>query len=240
MWGCERNDTTLKLKGQQTRVSHWRYRVTALKNLHVEGSINLACEAEPYAGVCASKRLHILVAKPTASLLQDATLASLFHSYRVEFFDKPLGLFVARASPVTHALLCSSGGCSLLSAEAYIIRKQWPFAKIVMLGPVPHDLDDHLYDDMVELDCSPAAFATVFCNRSIDRWDRPISSSPGQPEPSPTPDESDPTKAEPSDLPQPPSAKPRDLPADERQDIGRGVLSAPASCHKREARQDAT
>jgi hypothetical protein len=100
----------------------------------------------------------------------------------VELFEKPLDLFVARAAPVSYALLCASAGCSLLAAEAYIIRKQWPLAKILVLGPAPYDLEDYLYDDMVAVDCSAAALATALSNRSVDLWDRTIGWNTGKSE----------------------------------------------------------
>ena len=187
----------------------------------------MSCEAQPYTGLLPSERLPVLAARRTVSLLQDAALTSLFHSYRVELFESPFGLFVARAAPVSYALLCASAGCSQLAAEAYIIRKQWPSAKILLLGPAPHDLEDYLYDDTVAADCSAATLATALSNRSVDLWNRTIGWNTGKSEPPRAPEESDPTKAEPSDLLQPPGAEPRDLPADEKQGMCRSVVSRP-------------
>jgi hypothetical protein len=173
------------------------------------------CEAQLYSGLPTSERLPVLAARSAASLLQDGALTFLFHSYRVELFEKPFDLFVARAAPVAYALLCASAGCSLLAAEAFIIRKQWPSAKILVLGPAPHGLEDYLYDDTVAVDCSAATLATALSNRSMDLWDRTIGWSTGKSELRRAPGESDPTKAAPSVLLQPSSAKLRDLPADE-------------------------
>ncbi len=198
-----------------------------MRNLLYKGSINVPCEAQSYTGLLTSERLSVLAARSTVSQLQDAALTFLFHSYRVELFEKPFDLFVARAAAVSYALLCASAGCSLLAAEAYIIRKQWPFAKILVLGPAPHDLEDHLYDDTVAADCSAATLATALSNRSMDLWNRTIGWNTGKPEPRRAPEESDPTKAEPSDLLQPPGAEPRDLPADEKQEMCRAVASRP-------------
>ncbi len=198
-----------------------------MRNLLYQGSINVPFEAQSYTGLLPSERLPVLAARSTVSQLQDAALTFLFHSYRVELFEKPFDLFVARAAAVSYALLCASAGCSMLAAEAYIIRKQWPFAKILVLGPAPHDLEDYLYDDMVAADCSAAALATALSNRSVNLWDRTIGSSAGKPEPPRAPEESDPTKAEPSDLLQPPGGEPRDLPADEKQEMCRAVAFRP-------------
>lgn len=187
----------------------------------------MSCEVQPYTGLLPSERLPVLVARRTASLLQDAALTSLFHSYRVELFESPFELFVARAAPISYALLCASAGCSLLAAEAFIVRRQWPSAKILVLGPAPYDLEDYLYDDMVAADCSAATLATALSNRSMDLWDRTIGWSTGKSELRRAPQESDPTKAEPSDLLQPFGAEPRDLPADEKQGMCRSVVSRP-------------
>jgi hypothetical protein len=196
-----------------------------MRNLLYKGPINLACEAQPYTGRLTSERLPVLVARRTASLLQDAALTSLFHSYRVELFESPFELFVARAAPISYALLCASAGCSLLAAEAFIVRRQWPSAKILVLGPAPHDLEDYLYDDTVAADCTAATLATALSNRSVDLRDRTIGWNTGKSELRRAPEESDPTKAEPSDLLRPLSAGLRDLPADEKRGMFRAVAS---------------
>jgi hypothetical protein len=188
-----------------------------MRNLLFEELTPGPYDVPPFTTKVASERLPVLVARRTACLLQDAALTSLFRSYRVGLFEEPFDLFVARAIPVSHALLCASAGCSLLAAEAHIIRKQWPFAKIIVLGPVPHDLEDHLYDDAVVKGCSAATLATAFNDRSVDLWNS-LGKTSTKPEPLRPPAESDPTKADPSDLAQPPIEEPRDLPADERQD----------------------
>ena len=36
------------------------------------------------------------------------------------------------------------------------VRKSWPTAKILLLGPVPPHLADYLYDDTVDACCNPA------------------------------------------------------------------------------------
>ncbi len=184
-----------------------------MRRLLFEGPAPGPCNIQPFIKKLASERLPVLVARRAARLLQDAALTSLFHSYRVELFEKPFDLFVARAALVSYALLCASAGCSLLAAEAYIIRKQWPFAKIIVLGSAPHDLKDHLYDDMVITNCSPAILATAFSNRSGSLWNRRVGWIGTTSEPWRMPEESDPTKANPSDLEHPPSAEPRKLPA---------------------------
>ncbi len=150
-------------------------------NLLIKGSISVPCETQPYTGLLTSERMPVLAARRTASLLQNAALTSLLHSYRVELFEKPLDLFVARAVPFSYALLCASAGCSLLAAEAYIVRKQWPFAKIILLGSAPHDLQDNLYDDTVAADCSAATLAAALSNRSVDLWERTIGWNTGKP-----------------------------------------------------------
>ncbi len=188
----------------------------------------MPCEARPYTGLLTSERLPVLAARRTASLLQNAALTSLLRSYRVKFFEKPIDLFVARTVPFSYALLCASAGCSLIAAEAYIVRKQWPFAKIILLGPAPHDLQDNLYDDTVAADCSAATLATALSNRSMDVWHQTIGSNTGKSELWRAPEESDPTKAEPSDLLQPSGPELRDLPADEKQGMCRAVASRPS------------
>jgi hypothetical protein len=208
-----------------------------MRNLLCKGSINLPCEAQPDTGLLTSERLPVLATRCAASLLQNAALTSLLRSYRVKFFEKPIDLFVARAAPFSYALLCASAGCSLLAAEAYIVRKQWPFAKIILLGPAPHDLQDHLYDDTVAADCSAATLATALSNRSMDLWHQTIGWNTGKSELRRAHEESDPTKTGPLDLLPPSGAELRDLPAQEKQDMCRAVASRP-SCLLTNVRPD--
>jgi hypothetical protein len=169
----------------------------AMKNLLSEEAINVLTVAQRTAAGHKPVRTPVLVARRAASLLSDDALTSLFHSYRVEIFQNPFDLFASQSTQPSYVLLCASAGCSLLAAEARSIRKQWPLARIMLLGSAPQELEDHLYDDSIPPDCDAASLATAF------------------------PKESDPTKADPSDLLQPPIAGPRDLPADERQDLKR-------------------
>jgi hypothetical protein len=215
--GRERNDTTFKLTGQHTRVRAKNAREDlAMKNVLFEGSINVPIVAQRHSAERKSEKLCVLVAKRTASLLQDAALTSLFHSYRVELFQNPFDLFVSKSTPISYALLCASAGCSLLAAEAHIIRKQWPMARILVLGLAPLDLDDNLYDDSVPPNCSAAVLAIAFETRSVDLWDQGMGWNNRKASRSRVPEESDPTKADPSDLLQSPIAAPRDLPQTKR------------------------
>lgn len=181
-----------------------------MRDLLFEGSIKGPRAVQPEITKRASERLSLLVANRTASLLQDAALTSLFHSYQVELFQNASDLFVARSAPVSYALLCASAGCSLLATEAHIIRKQWPLARIMVLGSAPQDLEDHLYDDTFPSEVSAITLQTAFDIRSVDLWDRSIGWNDRNAKPSRVPKKSDPTKAEPPDLLQPPLAEPRD------------------------------
>jgi hypothetical protein len=199
----------------------------AMRKLLSEGSINVPAVFQGNTGQHKSDRISVLVARRTASRLQDAALTSLFHSYRVELFQDPFDLFASRSNPISYALLCASAGWSLLAAEAYIIRKQWPLARIMLLGSAPRELEDHLYDETLPPDCSSAIFAMAFEARSIDLWDRSIGWNHRKADQPRVPEESDPTKAEPSDLLQPPVTAPRDLPSDETRDLTHRADSNP-------------
>jgi hypothetical protein len=192
-----------------------------MRKLLSEGPINVPAVFQGNTVQHKSDRISVLVARRTASRLQDAALTSLFRSYRVELFQDPFDLFVSRSNPISYALLCASAGYSLLAAEAHIIRKQWPLARIMLLGSAPHELEDHLYDDTVAPDCNAASLATAFETHSIDLRNRSIGWNHREADLPRFPKESDPTKADPSDLLQPPIPAPRDLPSDETQDLTR-------------------
>lgn len=200
-----------------------------MKNLFVEGSIDVPYEAQPNKAALTLERLPVLVARGAATMLQDSALTSLFHSFRVELFKSPFDLFAARAAPVSYALLCASAGCPLLSAEAYIIRKQWPLSRIVVLGAAPYDLEDHLYDETVATNCSASTLTAAFCHSSVDLWDRRNGWNIYPPEPPLILEESDPTKAKSPSLQQPTGADLRGLPADERRGASRVASSKPVT-----------
>jgi hypothetical protein len=187
--------------------------------------IDLPTETQTCTANRPFERLTVLAARRTASLLQDAALTSLFHSYRMELFERPSDLFVARATSISYVLLCASAGLPLLAAEAHIVRRQWPLAKIIALEPVPHEFEDHLYDDIVAANCSVATLAAAFSSHSVDQLDQKMSWSSGTSQPPRTPYESDPTKTGPSGRLQPSLAKPRDVPAGERPDLGRRLVA---------------
>lgn len=189
-----------------------------MKTLLSEGATNVPALAQRTAAGHKPVRTPVLVARRTASLLHDDALTSLFHSYRVEIFHNPFDLFASQSPPPSYVLLCASAGCSLLAAEARIIRKQWPLARIMLLGSAPQDLEDHLYDDVVPPDCNAASLATAFETRSIDLWNRSIGWNKREADLPRFPKESNPTKADPSDLLLPPTAAPRDLPSNETRD----------------------
>jgi hypothetical protein len=182
-------------------------------------------KSEPSMGMGASERLPVLAARPAASQLQDETLNYLFRSCRVELFAQPFDLFVIRTSQVSCALLCASPDCPTLAAEAFIIRKQWPRARIIVVGNVPHDLQDHLYDVAVAANCDAANLANAFISRSIDLWNKRLDRVPDGLRWLQTPAESDPTKAHPQDLLPTGGQNARDLPAEERLAIYRAVIA---------------
>jgi hypothetical protein len=188
-----------------------------MKTSHSDGLINVTSELQrnrPHH--VSGDRRSVLVARRTASRIEDAALTSLFRSYRVELFLDPVDLFMAREAPIKYVLLCASAGCSLLATETNIIRKQWPLAKIVVLGVAPWELEDHLYDETVAPDCSPETLTTAFQTNRLDLWDRSTGRNLPRTEPLRTPPESDPTKAQPTDLLPPPVPEPRGLPSDEK------------------------
>lgn len=84
---------------------------------------------------------------------------------------------------------------------------------------------NEVYDDTVAANCNVATLATAFSNRSVYLLDRRVGLHTGKAELPLVPVESDPTKAKPSDLLQPPGGGPRDLPADEKQEMCRALVS---------------
>jgi hypothetical protein len=98
--------------------------------------------------------------------------------------------------PVAFAVLNDLLGPFALRAAAESVRRQWPLAKILIIGcPVP-TLEDHLYDETISHQHKENGFLDVLHLLAKDSWSqRMLGGYEGYRRAAATPDESDPTKA---------------------------------------------
>jgi hypothetical protein len=114
-------------------------------------------------------------------------VAAVCNTYDLKLLrlDKPLGF----------ALLSDLLGPFHLRAAAEAVRRQWPTAKILILGRAAPGLEDHLYDEVIGHWHEPTVLLGVIRMLADNRWTKKMSAdlAVGQRVPS-SPKESDPTK----------------------------------------------
>jgi CheY-like chemotaxis protein len=77
------------------------------------------------------------------------------------------------------AVLRVSSGSSTLSCAAESVRRQWPSARILILGCAHKCLEDPLYDEALEADCQPEAFMQALAQlaEKLQNQKRPLTAS---------------------------------------------------------------
>ena len=98
--------------------------------------------------------------------------------------------------PVAFAVLNALLGPFGLRAAAESVRRQWPLAKILIIGCAVPILDDHLYDETISHRHEESGFLDVLHLLTKDSWSqRMVGGYEGYRRVAATPNESDPTKA---------------------------------------------
>jgi hypothetical protein len=174
-----------------------------------------------------SQRAELLVVSPQSRSLSEGALLRIKSGYRVNEAINQSDVFALRLGKVHLAVLSTALGPIVLRAVAESIRRQWPSARILIVGGAQSVLDDHLYDDAISHQCALEELLTALLDLSADPWNqRPQTfeldpglarcTEDGMAAFRPIPAESDPTKADPHDLAE--NEIPRDIPGQERED----------------------
>ena len=171
-----------------------------------------------------SSRLRLLLADANVDSLSSRALSLSNSGYRVVIASTRNEVFDLCSIAIHLAVLSDSLGKSSLRGVAEDLRRQWPRARILILGAAQTALDDPLYDEAVDRRISPEDLLAALVKLSTSRWncrgevarcngnaDHEGSSKPNY---QPVPLESDPTKEPGYDLER--KAEPQDLPAEER------------------------
>jgi CheY-like chemotaxis protein len=171
-----------------------------------------------------SSRLRLLLAETNADSLLRLALLLSNSGYRVATASTRNEVFDLRSLAIHLAILSDSLGKSSLRGAAENVRRQWPRARILILGTAQTLLDDPLYDEAVDRRISPEDLLSTLVKLSAYPWNfrAEVSRCNGgadhvgtsEPNHQPAPLESDPTKAPGQDSE--PKAEPQDLPAEER------------------------
>jgi hypothetical protein len=98
----------------------------------------------------------ILLIDPDVSVLSAEYLLLTNSNYCVTPAFSHREVFVLRETKgVALAILSDSLGQELLGAIAETVRRQWPLARILILGQAESVLEDHLYDEQINHSLNP-------------------------------------------------------------------------------------
>ena len=169
-------------------------------------------------------RTRLLLVETHSELSSSRILMLSVWGFRVEQARTRSELFDLRFVAVHLALLSDILGSSELRRSAEDVRRQWPSARVLILGAA-HVLDDPLYDEAVDRQISSADLLLAITKMSayplshgVEAWNmNPVSFSDDDAftqNGKSVPIESDPTKVPGYDSER--QVEPQDLPAEER------------------------
>lgn len=121
---------------------------------HSSGS-DLAHLYSPPHGVGVTKQgRNLVLVEPDLSFLPDRAFMLTEAEYRVTTVRDIRELCpLSSRSTYSFALLSELLGAPALDSAARFVRTEWPAARILFLGNAQRMLDDHLYDERIELSC---------------------------------------------------------------------------------------
>jgi hypothetical protein len=98
----------------------------------------------------------ILAVEPDFSVLNAKSLLLTKANYRVTRATSERELFTLQGTrAVALAILSDHLGQRLLGTVAETVRRQWPRARILILGQAPRMLEDYLYDERIDRSPNP-------------------------------------------------------------------------------------
>jgi hypothetical protein len=136
----------------------------------------------------ASVRPRVVLVEPATIRSADCPSHLLEECYWVTVVKDVRELFLLRDGwPFTFALLSDHLGPFQLVAAAHSVRRQWPDARILVLGQAAVILEDHLYDDAIAHSCKREDLFAALRKLSCDPWrqraeGRPFIVQPPNPE----------------------------------------------------------
>jgi hypothetical protein len=114
-------------------------------------STTTAPEDPPRTSVDLSLRRTILLVEPDITVLSAEALLLTNSNYCVTTAFSQLEIFLLRdIGTIALAIVSASLGRCLLRSVAEGVRKQWPLARILVLGHAASVLEDNLYDEEID------------------------------------------------------------------------------------------
>ncbi|MEO6923308.1 MAG: hypothetical protein ABI142_05735 [Bryocella sp.] len=122
---------------------------------------------------------NVILVQPEDIPYVDYASHMLKEQYSVTIAKDDRELFLLRGGgPFTFALLSDYLDSVALVAAAQSVRRQWPKARIVILGQAAERLEDNLYDETVDHSASPDEMLAVLARRSCDPWSSRVKGRP--------------------------------------------------------------
>lgn len=116
-------------------------------------------------------RPRILLVEPDLDVLVDRTLLLSRSNYTVAPASSYREIFGLRSEiGFDLAILNDNLGELALRAAAEFVRRQWPPARILILGNAQATLEDSLYDEIVKHRIEPAELLDTLARMSEDSW----------------------------------------------------------------------
>lgn len=119
-------------------------------------------------------RARLLLAEARSEALSTRTLPLSRSGYRVSTASTRKEIFDLRLSTIQLVVLSDSLGCLGLRSLAEDVRRQWPLARILIIGAAQVALDDPLYDEAVERHISSADLLATLAKLSAYTLNRRI------------------------------------------------------------------
>jgi len=116
---------------------------------------------------------RILLVEPDITLLTAEALLLTNSNYSVTPAFSQREVFALRETKaIALAILSDCLGARLLSAIASTVRKQWPRARILILGRAGSFLEDHLYDEQIDHPSDPKQLLDDIESLYEDSWNQ--------------------------------------------------------------------
>jgi len=115
----------------------------------------------------------ILLVEPDIALLTAESLLLTRSNYCVTPAYSQGEIFALRETKaIALAILSDFLGPRILAVVAHTVRKQWPLARILILGRPESVLEDHLYDEQIDHSSNPKQFLDNVESLYKDSWNQ--------------------------------------------------------------------
>lgn len=116
-------------------------------------------------------RPSVLLVEPDLNLLANRALLLSRSDYTVAIANNYREIFELRGEAGFHlAVLSDTLGELALCAAAEFVRRQWPSARILILGSARVPLEDYLYDEVVDHRFQPKELLDTLSRLCEDSW----------------------------------------------------------------------